>query len=280
MEIRTLNQTNLTVSRVALGTMTFGAQVDEAAAGSLVNCFLDQGLNFIDTANVYNGGEAEKIVGKVLQGRRDRVVLATKVGIKMGEAPDLGGLSRSAIVKGIEDSLMRLRTDYVDLYYLHQPDYDVPLEESLEAADHLVRAGKVRFLGASNYAGWQVCQMLSLAEKKNWQPVRVAQPLYNLIARGIEQEFLPMCREFGLATIAYKQVSALSFASPGNKASPAANLTPSRTAWPPGRRRRFWSSVTTRSFTNGMPPGILRPRRITRRRWPKRSSEDSRLAWP
>lgn len=237
MELRTLNQTNLTVSRVALGTMTFGAQVDEAAAGSLVNCFLDQGLNFIDTANVYNGGEAEKIVGKVLQGRRDRVVLATKVGIKMGEAPDLGGLSRSAIVKGIEDSLMRLRTDYVDLYYLHQPDYDVPLEESLEAADQLVRAGKVRFLGASNYAGWQVCHMLSLTERKNWQPVRVAQPLYNLIARGIEQEFLPMCREFGLATIAYNPLAGGLLTGKHQHAAP---LPGTRFDSSPVYRDRYW----------------------------------------
>lgn len=207
MEKRTLGQTTLTVSRIVLGTMTFGGQVDEAVAASMVDCCLDRGLNFIDTANVYNAGESERILGKVLQGRRDRVILATKVGNKMGEGPDDRGLSRAAIRKGIEDSLRRLRTDYVDLYYLHQPDYTVPLEKSLEAMDRLVHAGKIRFLGASNYAGWQVCRMLWLAERNGWQSVRVLQPMYNLVARGIEQEFLPMCRAFGLAVVAYNPLA-------------------------------------------------------------------------
>jgi aryl-alcohol dehydrogenase-like predicted oxidoreductase len=207
MEKRPLGQTPLTVSRVALGTMTFGAQVDEAAAASMVDCCLERGLNFIDTANVYNAGRAEEILGRILQSRRDRVVLATKVGIKMGDGPGESGLSQTAIVKGIEDSLRRLRTDHVDLYYLHQPDYAIRPVESLEAMDRLVRAGKVRFLGASNYAAWQVCRMLWLSEQNGWQPLSVVQPLYNVLARGIEPEFLPMCREFGLAVVAYNPLA-------------------------------------------------------------------------
>ena len=207
MDPQTLGQTSLTVSRAALGTMTFGAQVDEATAASMVACCLERGLNVIDTANVYNAGRSEEILGNVLQGRRDRVILATKVGIKMADGPDASGLSQAAITKGIEDSLRRLRTDYVDLYYLHQPDDAVRPEESLKAMDRLVRAGKGRFLGASNYAAWQVCHLLGLAEKNGWQPLSVVQPVYNLLARGIEQEFLPMCREFGLAVVAYNPLA-------------------------------------------------------------------------
>jgi 1-deoxyxylulose-5-phosphate synthase len=207
MERRTLGDTNLSVSRVALGTMTFGGQTDEVAAVAMIDDCLDRGINLIDTANVYNSGAAEWILGKALKGRRDRVILASKVGIRMGEGPTQGGLSHVAIREGIEASLRRLETDYLDLYYLHQPDPATPLEESLEAMDRLVREGKARVLGASNYASWQVCQMLWLAQQNGWHPVRVLQPPYNLIVRGIEQELLPLCKEFSLATVAYNPLA-------------------------------------------------------------------------
>src|SRR5687768_17281645 len=150
MENRPLGTTNLTVSPLSLGTMTFGAQVDEPTAHAMVDLCLERGVNFIDTANVYNAGVTESILGRILAGRRDKVVRASKVGIKVGDAADEQGLSRAAIIKGIEGSLKRLQTDFVDLYYLHQPDYGVPLEESLGVMDELVRAGKVRFIAASN----------------------------------------------------------------------------------------------------------------------------------
>src|SRR4051794_14429831 len=207
MEQRTLGKTDLTVSRLALGTMTFGSQVDEQTAASMADACLDQGVNFIDTANVYNAGESESILGRILRGKRDKVVLATKVGIKMGEGPYDKGLSAGAITKGIERSLRRLQTDYVDVYYLHQPDYSVPLEESLQALHRLVDSGKVRQLGASNYASWQICQMLWMAESNGWRSIRVVQPMYNVITRGIEQELLPCCKEFGLATVAYNPLA-------------------------------------------------------------------------
>ncbi len=206
-ESRSMQATDLSSSRVWLGTMTFGAQVDAAAAASMVDYCLERGFNFIDTANAYNAGESESIVGKLLQGRRDQVVVATKVGLPMGNDPNDRGLSRAAINKAIEDSLRRLRTDYVDLYYLHQPDYSVPIEESLESMQRLVEAGKVRAVGASNYASWQVCQMLCLAKQNGWTPISAVQPMYNLLARGIEQEFLPMSREFALAVIAYNPLA-------------------------------------------------------------------------
>ena len=202
-----LGDTNLPVSRVALGTMTFGAQVDEAAATAMVDECLSRDINFVDTANVYNAGMAEQILGRVLKGRRDRVVLASKVGIRMGDGPTQSGLSRGAVREGIEASLRRLDTDYLDLYYLHQPDPATPLEETLEAMDQLVRDGKVRVLGASNYASWEVCRMLWLADTNDWQPVRVVQPPYNLIARGIESELVPLCRKLALRTVVYNPLA-------------------------------------------------------------------------
>ena len=207
METRTLPKTNLNVSRVCCGTMTFGAQTEETTAVEMVATCLDRGINFFDTANVYNQGASETILGRALKGRRDRVVLASKVAAKMGAAADQSGLSRAAIVRSIEDSLQRLQTDHLDIYYFHWPDYAVPLEESLGAMQELVKSGKVRHVGASNYASWQMVRLLWLAEKNHLPVISVTQPMYNLLARGIEQEFLPMCREFGVATVVYNPLA-------------------------------------------------------------------------
>ena len=207
MEEKTLNGTDLRVSRVCFGTMTFGSQVDEPSAQRIVDWCMDHGINFFDTANVYNRGAAEEITGRALRGRRDKVVLASKVRGAMGEAADERGLSRQAIERAIEDSLRRLGTDYLDLYYLHQPDYDVPIDESLEAMQRLIQAGKVRYPACSNYASWQICQMLWSAQKNAWKPMRITQPMYNLIARGLEQEYIPFAREFGLSMIVYNPLA-------------------------------------------------------------------------
>ena len=207
MDTLKLGHTGLTVSRVCFGTMTFGSQMDEAAAHRTLDYCVDHGINFIDTANVYNRGESERITGKWLARNRSKVVLATKVRGKMGEAADEQGLKKAAIVKAIDASLQRLQTDHVDLYYLHLPDYDVPIEESLEAMQSLVKAGKVRYPASSNYSGWQVAEMLWLAEKHKWTPATVTQPMYNLLARGIEQEYLPMTRHFGLGNCVYNPLA-------------------------------------------------------------------------
>ena len=207
MQTRTLQHTDLTVSRACFGTMTFGSQVDEQTAIRIVDRCLDLGVNFLDTANVYNQGASETILGKALKGRRERAVVASKVRGKMGEGPEESGLSRAAILRAIDESLRRLQTDYLDLYYLHQPDYGVPLEETLEAMDRVVRAGKVRYPASSNYSGWQVSRMLWIAEKNGYKPATVTQPMYNLLARGIEQEYLPMCKEFGVATVVYNPLA-------------------------------------------------------------------------
>jgi aryl-alcohol dehydrogenase-like predicted oxidoreductase len=187
--------------------MTFGSQTDQVAAGRIVDHCLDAGMNFFDTANVYNRGLAETILGKALKGRRSKVVLATKVRGKMGDAPNECGLSRAAIHKAIETSLQRLQTDYVDVYYLHQPDYDVPIEETLAAMEEVVRAGKVRYPAVSNYAAWQVCEILWIAEKNGSQPPCISQPMYNMLARGIEEEYLPFSKRFDVAIVPYNPLA-------------------------------------------------------------------------
>jgi 1-deoxyxylulose-5-phosphate synthase len=207
MEYRKLPHTDLNVSRASFGTMPFGSQADEAASCRMVDRCLDAGINFFDTANMYNLGKAETILGKALQGRRQRVVIATKVRNKMGEAPEEAGLSRAAIHKAIDASLKRLGTDYVDLYYLHWPDNAVAIEETLAALDDLVRAGKVRHTAVSNFAAWQICEILWVSEKKGFKPPHVSQPMWNLLARAIEEEYLPFCKKFGVAVIPYNPLA-------------------------------------------------------------------------
>ncbi len=204
MQTTTLPRTDLRVSRVCFGTMTFGGQVDEPAAARIFGRCLDAGINFFDTANVYAQGASEEIVGRLMRGRRDRIVLASKV---RGKTAQECGLSPAAMRKALDNSLRRLNTDYLDLYYLHMPDPEAPIEDTLATMEEFVRAGKVRYPASSNYAGWQVCRMLWLADRNGWKPAAVTQPMYNLLARGIEQEYLPMCRELGVATVVYNPLA-------------------------------------------------------------------------
>jgi aryl-alcohol dehydrogenase-like predicted oxidoreductase len=207
MDIRTLPGTGLTVSRACFGTMTFGIQNDQAAATRLIDVCFDRGVNFFDTANVYSGGAAETMLGNALKGRRDQVILASKVRGKMGDGPDQSGLSRAAILKAIDESLTRLQTDHLDIYYLHAPDLDVPIEETLEAMESVVSTGKVRYTASSNYAGWQLVQMHCIAGRQGYQAPMIAQPMYNLLARGIEQEYLAMSKEFGISNMVYNPLA-------------------------------------------------------------------------
>ena len=207
MERRTLHHTDLTVSRFCFGTMTLGKPLDQAGTNEVIGRCLDAGINFFDTANMYNAGVAETLLGNAFKGRRDQVVLASKVFYKTGDALDQQGLSRKAILRAIDESLQRLQTDYLDVYYMHAPDHTVPVEESLETMDSLVRQGKVRYLASSNYAGWEVVEMLWLAKEHGWHAPYVSQPMYNLLARGIEQEYLPMCRQFGISTVVYNPLA-------------------------------------------------------------------------
>jgi aryl-alcohol dehydrogenase-like predicted oxidoreductase len=185
--------------------MTFGAQTDVMAAARMVRLCLDRGVNFFDTANVYNAGESERLLGQVLVDCRKNIVLASKVGMKVGEYP--AGLTEKLIVTALEATLRRLNTEYLDLCYFHLPDWQTPVEESLAAMDRLVRDGKVRYVGSSNYPAWQICHMLCVAERQGYQRVGIAQQMYNLIARRVEDEFLPFAGEFGVSTIAYNPLA-------------------------------------------------------------------------
>lgn len=207
MQTTVLGTSGLAVSRACLGTMTFGAQADESESSRIVDCAISSGINFIDTANIYANGASEEILGKILKGRRHKVMLASKVCGRMGDDPLDRGLSRLAMRRAIDNTLRRLQTDYLDIYYLHQPDYSVPLEETLETLERMIQEGKVRFAGSSNFASWQVCRMLGVAEKQGYQPARITQPMYNLIARGIEQEYVPMAQDLRVSIIAYNPLA-------------------------------------------------------------------------
>ncbi|MDT8067387.1 MAG: aldo/keto reductase [Terriglobia bacterium] len=207
MELRLLSGTDLNVSRLCFGTMTFGNPVETSTACEMVSRCIDAGINFFDTANVYQQGISESMLGDALKRRRHRVILASKVRGAMGPAPDQSGLSKASIMRAIEESLRRLQTDYLDVYYLHQPDYEVPIEETLEALQRLVNDGKVRWVATSNYASWQVCEMLTLARDHNYKPAVIAQQMYNLIARGLEQEFVPFACKNDVSIIAYNPLA-------------------------------------------------------------------------
>jgi 1-deoxyxylulose-5-phosphate synthase len=207
MMSKKLPQTDLNVSRLCFGTMTFGKPADQETSTRMVDQCIEAGINFFDTANMYQLGVAETMLGEALKGRRKSQILASKVRFKMGEAADESGLSKRAILKAVEESLKRLQTDYLDIYYLHFPDYAVPIEETLDALELLVKAGKIRYPATSNYAAWQQTHMLWIAEKRSYKPVVITQPMYNLLARGIEQEWLPMTKHFGLSNIVYNPLA-------------------------------------------------------------------------
>ena len=207
MEYRKVGRTGLKVSPACLGTMTFGDQVSEADAITMTHAAMEAGLNFIDTANMYAKGRSEEIVGKALKGRRDGVVLATKVGIDISTRPNEHGLSRKRIMRAVEDSLHRLDTDYIDIYYIHRPDYATPIEETLRALDDLVRQGKVRYLGCSNLRAWQICKALWTSDVRNLERFEVLQTPYNILTRDIEYEVLPLCTSEGLGVCAYNPLA-------------------------------------------------------------------------
>lgn len=194
MEVRNIRGTGLAVSRLCLGTMTFGGQTDASEAGRIIDAAVERGVNFFDTANIYTGGESERILGKALQGRRDRLVVATKAGGPTFHGPNGSGLGRVNILRSLEESLKRLGTDYVDLFYLHFPDHNTPAEELVETMTDLVRSGKVRYWGVSNFAAWQLCELVCLAKAAGGVAPAVTQSVYNPITRGIEDELLPLLR--------------------------------------------------------------------------------------
>ena len=207
MEYAKLGRTGLKVSRLGLGCMTFGREIDEAAALPIIKRALDAGVNFFDTANVYGNGASEMIVGRALKGERDAIVLATKVFGQTGKGPNDRGLSRYHIMQAIEDSLRRLQTDHVDLYQVHRWDSDTPIDETLRALDDLVSQGKVRYIGCSNFSGWQLINALWTSERHDFARFDCVQPPYSLIRRDIESELLPACQDQNVGVFSYSPLA-------------------------------------------------------------------------
>ena len=201
MELRALGRTGVKVSSLCLGTMTFGNEADETASRSIIDRFLGAGGNFVDTADVYSRGVSEEIVGRALKGRRDSVVLATKGRMAMGDGPNDQGASRLYLTRAVEASLRRLGTDWIDLYQIHWPDESVPAEETMAALDTMVRAGKIRYVGVSNYLGSHLQRAFDVCESHGWAPVVSHQPQYSLLVREIELETLPLCQANGVAVL-------------------------------------------------------------------------------
>ncbi len=202
MRNKLLGNSGLRVSELCLGSMTFGRETDEETSAAVLDTFVESGGNFIDTADVYSTGGSEEILGRWLRGRRrDELVVATKVRFPMGDGPNERGLGRKHIVEGVEASLRRLQTDYIDLYQVHAWDPSTPLEQTLSTLDSLVRAGKVRAIGASNFTGWQLQKAVDISRARGWEPFTCLQPLYNLLDREAEWELLPVCRNEGLGVI-------------------------------------------------------------------------------
>ncbi len=207
MQYLTLPRTNLTVSRLSLGTMMFGGQTDEGESLRIMDYAFDQGVNFIDTANVYNEGRSEIIVGKWLKNHRHETILATKVFGQMGTNPNDAGLSRRNILSAVDESLRRLGTDYIDIYYMHAPDYKTDIEESLEAMNGLVRSGKIRYPAVSNYAAWQIGDILHLCDRRGYVPPVISQNVYNMITRGLEAELLPFLKAHPMGMAVYNPIA-------------------------------------------------------------------------
>jgi len=202
MQYTMLGKTGVKVSELCLGAMTFGRETTEDDSFRIMDAFVAAGGNFVDTADVYSRGVSETIVGKWLAGQdRDDIVLATKVRFPMGEGPNDIGLSRKHIMSGVEASLKRLGTDYIDLYQVHAWDPLTPLEETLRTLDDLVRSGVVRYIGASNFKGWQLQKALDLSRQHGWAEFVCLQPQYNLLSRATEWELLDVCRNEGLGVI-------------------------------------------------------------------------------
>jgi aryl-alcohol dehydrogenase-like predicted oxidoreductase len=208
----------LKVSEIALGTMTFAGQSDEAASFAILDLAADRGVTLIDTADAYpippdpqTAGRTEEVIGRWLthggKRRRDDFVIATKCRLPVGKGPNDQGLSRRHVIAACESSLRRLRTDYIDLYQAHMPDPETPLDETLRALDDLVRSGKVRYVGCSNYAAWQLALALGISERQGWARFDSVQPRYNVLYREIENELLPLCRDQGVGVIVFNPLA-------------------------------------------------------------------------
>jgi aryl-alcohol dehydrogenase-like predicted oxidoreductase len=207
MQYRQLGSAGARVSAIGLGGNNFGRRCDAAATAAVIHRALDQGINHIDTADIYSTGLSEEYVGQAVAGRRGQAFIATKVVGKMGEGPNDRGASRGHIMDGAHASLRRLNTDYIDLYYIHMNDLTTPVDEMMRALDDLVRQGKVRYIGCSNLPAWRVCASLWAADRNHQAPFVVSQSQYNVLDRAIEPELVPFCRAYGLGIVPYSPLA-------------------------------------------------------------------------
>lgn len=241
MEQLELAGTGLTAGRIVFGTMTFGAQVDEAEATRMVATCRDAGITMFDTSNNYAGGASEEILGRIVKPFRDEVLISTKGGSHVDQDdPALAGLSRKAVHHAVDGSLRRLGVDHIDVYYLHRPDWSTPIEETLEALSEVVVAGKVRHVGQSNFAAWQITQMLYLARIHGWPEIRISQPMYNLVGRRVEAEYAACSEALGLTNITYNPLAGGLLTGKhhlGETPAPGTRFTK------PMYRDRYWNQV-------------------------------------
>jgi aryl-alcohol dehydrogenase-like predicted oxidoreductase len=207
MEYRNLGRSGVKVSPLCLGTMTFGGPTDEATAGRIVAKAREQGVNFIDSADAYQGGKSEEIVGRAVGNRRHDWVLATKLANQIGEGANRGGLSRKWVMQAAEESLRRIGTDYIDVYYLHKEDHAAPLAETVRAIGDLQRQGKIRYFGVSNYKSWRLAEICNLCDRMGIDRPIVSQPYYNAMNRMPEVEHLPACAHYGLGVVPYSPLA-------------------------------------------------------------------------
>lgn len=207
MEYRLLGRTGVRVSPVCLGTMMFGGPTGDDDSIEIMHKAFDLGINFVDTANMYNAGESERVVGNGIAGRREQIVLATKGRQKMGDGPNQQGATRLHLMAELDASLNRLNTDYIDIYYTHTPDYDTPIDETLRAMDDMVRSGKVRYIACSNFRAWRLCEALWSSDKLGLDRFCCIQPLYNIVNRDIEVELFPLCEEHGIGVVSYSPLA-------------------------------------------------------------------------
>ena len=249
MQYKKVGRTGLKVSAIGLGTMMFGQQISEVDAIKITDMAFEKGINLFDTAEGYAAGESEEIVGKALRNKRHSVVLATKVFSSQKKVgPNDSGLSREHIMQAVEDSLKRLDTDYLDLYYAHQPDYSTPIEETLRAFDNLVKQGKVRYIGCSNFYVWQLIKALGISEHYNLARFDCIQSPYNLLARDIEVELLPCCASEGVGVTDYHPLAAgLLTGKHDPTKSPASNT---RFSINKGYYDRYWSPINFKAVAD------------------------------
>jgi len=220
MQYRRLGRSGLKVSPLCLGTMMFGGETDEQTAQKIVRHAFEAGINFIDSADAYNKGRSEEVTGRAICGEREHWVVATKLANRVGQGPNGGGLSRKWVMTAIAASLRRLGTDYIDIYYLHKEDHDTPLEETVHALADLVRAGKIRYFGVSNYRAWRLAELHRLAREAGIDGPVVSQPYYNAMNRMPEVEHLPACAHFGMGVVPYSPLARGVLTAKYDKASP------------------------------------------------------------